>query len=37
MRKARMMWTLLGPEELVAVAMFLATLAVWGVTLAALL
>jgi hypothetical protein len=34
MRKLKMIWILLGPEELVALACFLATLAVWGTTLA---
>ena len=33
-RKVLLIWILLGPEELVALAMFIATVIVWGVTLA---
>jgi hypothetical protein len=36
MRKLMMIWVLLGPEELVALAAFLATVAVWTATLSAL-
>ena len=34
--KARLIWILLGPEELVALAAFLVTVGVWAVTIAAL-
>jgi hypothetical protein len=37
MRKLWMIWILLGPEELVALSAFLATVAVWAVTIGALL
>jgi len=33
-RKLLLVWILLGPEELAALAAFLVTLAVWGATLA---
>jgi hypothetical protein len=35
--KARLVWILLGPEELVALVLFLATVAVWAATIGALL
>jgi hypothetical protein len=31
--KARLVWILLGPEELVALAAFLVTVAVWALTI----
>jgi hypothetical protein len=37
MHKLRLIWILLGPEELVALAAFLATVAVWAVTIGTLL
>jgi hypothetical protein len=36
MNKLRLIWMLLGPEELVALAAFLATVAVWAATIAVL-
>jgi hypothetical protein len=36
MNKLRLIWMLLGPEELVALAAFLATLALWAATLSLL-
>jgi len=36
MHKLRLIWILLDPEELVALAAFLATVAVWAGTIAAL-
>ena len=36
MRKLRLIWVLLGPEEIVALAAFLACLAVWMVTIGTL-
>ena len=36
MHKLRLIWILLGPEELVALAAFLATVAVWAVTISVL-
>jgi hypothetical protein len=36
MRKLRLIWILLGPEEIVALAMFVVTIAVWAVTIAVL-
>jgi len=33
MHKLRLVWILLGPEELVALAAFLATVAIWVVTI----
>jgi hypothetical protein len=37
MHKLRLIWILLGPEELVALAAFLATAAVWAATIGTLL
>ena len=34
MHKLRLIWILLGPEEIVALGMFLACVAVWAVTIA---
>jgi hypothetical protein len=36
MHKLRLIWILLGPEELVALAAFLATVGVWAVTISVL-
>ena len=33
MHKVRLIWILLGPEELVALAAFLVTVGVWAVTI----
>jgi len=37
MHKLRLIWILLGPEEFVALAAFLATVAVWAVTISVLM
>ena len=35
--KARLVWILLGPEELVALVLFLATVAIWAETISTML
>ena len=34
MQKLRLIWILLGPEEIIALAAFLAMIAVWAITIA---
>jgi hypothetical protein len=36
MHKLRLIWMLLGPEEILALGLFLATVAVWALTIAML-